>query len=237
MTPNVEIRHYRRGKLVSEQHIHNTWVYRARVYLAKLVSAHDWPPSAFYQSTERVKYMGLGIGGVHQSPLSTGAPLSSDYPPGSDAQYAAAGHVTDGDGYRHDWPEHPRLTDPNPDPILKPYTNQLIQTMERPVRKTGTAGTDYDSAPGTDVWLLGPPEVWFTHQQPSELTVHASVDGSSDYLLSGYTVVPITEAALFTDAADVNAPYNLLVAYLTFDTILLDANSLVEFIWHVRFAP
>lgn len=219
MKMNVDIRHFRRGCLIEERHVHNTWVYNGRVYLAEIVGAFDWPPTTLADRKDRLKYVGLGIGGVGQHPMVASAPFPGRYSPGSDPL------STTGDQYRHDWPE----TNPG-----------VLSTLEMPVRVTG-GETDYPGA-GSDVWLLQPPaaddQVWFTHQTLQELTVHAEVDCSAgEYIYGSFTQMPISEAGLFTDTADVNTPYNPVVAYLTFDTIILDADSFVEFIWHVRFVP
>jgi len=126
-----------------------------------------------------------------------------------------------------------------------------IQTLELPVRKSGgSLGYGDPLLPATDVWLFSPPDVYFTHQTSQSVTAHCFIDASTDVVYAPFTQMPLTEAGLYTDgvhnaggatpsdvAVDVNKPYSPLVAYVNFDTILLDSNSTVEFIWSVRFAP
>jgi hypothetical protein len=52
--------------------------------------------------------------------------------------------------------------------------------------------------------------------------------------------VPLTEAGLHTDEAAVlptagTLPFNPVMAYVSFDTILVTPNTVVEFIWSVKF--
>ena len=213
MTPNVFIKHYRRGKLVETREQHNVWTLGGRVYLAQMLGlSFAYLP----ERSDRLMYMGLGIGGKHRSPLATVPPFSVSYPAGSDP------NATMGNEYDPDSPLHPP-----------------ISTLELPVRFSGGV-VAYPGAPG-DMWLIGPPGLYTTHcvvpASRTDVTVHAAADPSGgDYTYGWFSQMPISEAGLYLDSAiSSGVAYNALVAYVSFDTLLLDKTSYVEFIWHVRF--
>ncbi len=221
MKNNVLINVYERGELAEQREGHNVWVDRGRQYLAEMVgySSYTGPVA---ERSDRIRYMGLGIGGSRQNrnDLTDSAPLSTSYPAGEDP------NATTGSTYRKEYPISP-----------------LITTLERPIRITG--GTNpYSSAAPTDVWLIDTPDLFFTHQSLYEVTVHGFVDCSAGQVIYGpWSSMPISEMALFTDESGALAPvvaksfpYSPLVAYFSFDTILLNVNSAVEVIWRVRFA-
>jgi len=70
-----------RGKIVLKREGHNIWLNLGREYLAQLISYSSFAGPTTYRD-DRIRYMGLGIGGVRQlipvvaniPPLSTGYP-------------------------------------------------------------------------------------------------------------------------------------------------------------------
>jgi hypothetical protein len=70
-----------RGKIVARRVGHNIWVDLGRTYLASLISYASFGPDTAEQNN-RIKYMGLGIGGTRQTSLSVAnsSPMSDAYP-------------------------------------------------------------------------------------------------------------------------------------------------------------
>jgi hypothetical protein len=75
-----------RGKIVAQRNGHNIWVNLGREYLAGLLAYSSFAPLTT-ERDDRIRYMGLGIGGTRQLALGTanGAPLVTAYP-GANAQ-------------------------------------------------------------------------------------------------------------------------------------------------------
>jgi len=230
MTPNVFIKHRRWGKLVEERAVHNSWAERGREYLRNIVTE-----SMIYAAVEnrRLKYMSLGMGGVYRSHLATVSPLIGSHSPGDQPGNSLEPRGTAGNTYRSD-----NLTGSG-DGII-PH----VSTLELPARVSG--GTlDYDASAtaGTDVWYIQDPNLYITMLGKEGLAVHASVDCTTgDYIYPvgptpDFPQVPISEAGLHLDDVTEGQPYEPLVAYASFGTILLDAGSHLEVVWQVRFAP
>lgn len=212
MTPNVFVKHWQRGVLFETREVHNVWTDYGAQYLCELATG---------ERSDRVCYFGLGLGGIYRGADATQAPLVSTYPAGYAPKLVppdfTPGAFTAGNEYDH----------------LKPLSPK-VGTLELPLKLSGGAAP-YPGAP-TDVWVAGPPNVYITHITTQEATVHAIVDPTAgEYLLGLFLEVPVAEAALFTSATDVNAPYGDVVAYVNFQPLVLNANSLVEFVWRARF--
>jgi hypothetical protein len=214
---NVFINVFEDGRLIEQYEGHNVWVDRGRQYLAEMAGYTEYTVPTPERS-ERVRYMGLGIGGDKQNrlDLANAAPIVTAYPAGFDPL------ATTGNTYRKEYPIDPFIT-----------------SLERPIRITG--GTNpYASAAPTDEWLLDDPNLFFTHLSLYELTVHGFINcGAGEVIYGPWSEMPLSEMALFTDETgivDKNIPYSLAVAYFSFDTILLNSKSVLEFIWRVRFA-
>jgi hypothetical protein len=176
--------------------------------------------------TDRIHYLALGIGGLLQTDARVdAAPFTDAYPVGLAARrwpplFPLDGYTT-GKEYDMHSPNAPR-----------------IETLERPVRRTGSE-TAYPGE-AADRWFIEPPNLWHTHRSLTEVTVHARFDcAAGDFVWGSFSAVggvPISEAGLVTSlAAPTGVPYTPLVAYINFDTIVLQPDSEGEFVWRVRF--
>lgn len=224
MTSNVSILVRERGKIVERRAVHNTWVERGDVFLASSIALSAFGPD-IPEREDRIRYLGVGIGGYQQGALIPAA-VDTAYPAGSDP------FATTGVEYREDFPF---IHDSGP-----PVTHSPLTTLERPVRITG-GSNPYSTAAVSDRWLVDTPKFFVTHLTLSELTVHATIDCTAgDVVYGSFTDVPISEAGLFTDEVAVDpldgtTPFKPLMAYVTFDTISLSASRVLELIWSVRF--
>jgi len=213
MKNNVVIKHYKKRQLVEVRELHNIWTSVGHTYLAEMVSLTSLDPDVPIRS-DRLKYFALGMGGTRGG-VSVDPTVAATYPAGSDP------NATAGNEYNVAFPGYPPIT-----------------TLELPVKRTGGA-TAYPGAP-SDEWLFGPTEGVFTtrYEDDISLTLHAPIDTSGGDITGIWGpvhVVPITEAALLTSAADVNTAYNEVLAYISFDSIYLDDDTQLEFVWTVRF--
>ncbi len=70
-----------RGKIVARREGHNIWLNLGREYLAQLLSYSSFSPVTPTRN-DRIRYMGLGIGGTRQLALgvANAAPLAAAYP-------------------------------------------------------------------------------------------------------------------------------------------------------------
>jgi len=77
---NLKLTLYERGKIVGRREGHNIWVDLGREYLAELICYSSFDPDLKVRD-DRVKYMGLGIGGTRQLALPTAnsAPMVPAY--------------------------------------------------------------------------------------------------------------------------------------------------------------
>lgn len=233
MTPNFLIRHFKLGKLVEERSIHNSWAERGREWLSWIVALQA--PSASYEQ-RRIKYMSLGMGSINRSGLVLVPPLSTSHSTGEDPRGTA------GNTYRDD-----NLTGSS-DGVIPD-----VSTLEMPARVTGTSSPpdDYPDAITNedDTWYIEDPNLYTSVIGETVsgdyickgLGIHAFVDCTAgDYIYPvgtpHFSQVPISEAGLHLDDIETTKPYEALVAYVNFGTILLDAESQLEIIWQVRFA-
>jgi len=215
MRGNVRITIRERGKIVGRREGHNVWVDLGEKYLAEVISLSAFGPDT-PERDDRLKYVGLGIGGAEQSlfTIASSPPYSTSYPAGADP------NATTGNEYRDDVPTQP-----------------LVTTLERPVRVSG-GSTAYPGA-GSDVWLVGPPKILTLHPALTKVEIVAFVDGTAgDVVYSPFDTLgmPLSEAGLFLSSVTVpGVPFNPLVAYHTFDTINLTTAVDLEFSWTVSF--
>lgn len=75
---NLELTFRERGKIIGRRVGHNIWLDLGREYLAKLMS---FKAAWAYEREDRIKYMGLGIGGTRQIALAVAnaVPLVTAY--------------------------------------------------------------------------------------------------------------------------------------------------------------
>lgn len=79
---NLKLTARERGKIVARREGHNIWLDVGREWIAKLIAYENFLPDT-PEEDNRIKYMGLGIGGNRQVALTTVAnvpPMSADYP-------------------------------------------------------------------------------------------------------------------------------------------------------------
>lgn len=220
MKHNVRIIHRQRGKIVDRRSGHNVFVDAGREWLADLISLLSHNPDVG-EDDDRIKHMGLGIGGIEQiDPAVNAVPLSTSYPVGSDP------NITTGSEHDDAFASKPLGVN-----------GGVITTLERPVRVTG-GSTAYPGA-GGDLWLSDAqsPTFIMTHPTAYSTRFHAFFDASAgDFVYSPFLAMPLSEAGLFTSSATIpGVPFNTLVAYHTFATIVLSPVSELEVIWDVNF--
>lgn len=224
MRTNVDILHYKRGKLVEVRRGHNIWTDNGRAWLSEMVGYLAFDPSELVENNARLRYFGVGMGGRKAALVSSGPDFVAAYPPGQDP------NTTDGRQYQQEDP-----------------TGPPISTLERPIRRSGPNDPVTDPYPGdpTDVWLYE--DVPIHRQDNQSLTINVDVDCTGGEIIYGSFLPPptgngsgmvISEAGLFNDDTGVspNQPYSPLVAYINFGTIQLTVESLVRFSWTIRFA-
>lgn len=120
---NLNLTLRERGKIQDRRVGHNIWLNTGREFLAQLIAYSSFSPLTPIRN-DRIRYMGLGIGGNRQQAVaqSNMSPLGGATPPNA---YAGTNSQTD--------------TDP------------LVTRLERPVRLVGT--TDPYPGDASDVWL------------------------------------------------------------------------------------
>lgn len=211
MKNNVFIKARERGKLAYNWEGHNTWTTFGREYLSDLLAFASYGPDTPLTS-ERIKHMQFGIGGVQQGSIPGG--VATAYPAGFDP------NATTGNEYDHTYP-----------------TNPPINTLERPVRLSG--GTNpYNTAPGTDVWLTSSSMPKFFVGFPNSTSVSfkyfiRGMDGDISY--GSLTQVPVSEAGLVLSSGNINTAYNSVVAYVDFTPLQITASIEAEVTWIVGF--
>lgn len=217
---NVFIEHRRGGKLVETRELHNVWTAFGKQYLSRLVAYQTIDPVGgdVPQEVTRLRYFGLGMGGIEAAGISFSPTFVAAYPPGFDPN-ASNGHA------------YNRI-----DPTSPP-----ISTLERPIRISGSSDP-YPGDPG-DIWLIGPPNFDAYYKDINSVSFQIEVSSNGGQIVYGtFPYMPISEAALFTSGANINAPYNdhspynSAVAYINFATIIMQSDSVITFSWTVRFA-
>lgn len=132
-----------------------------------------------------------------------------------------------------------QLAQANASPLVTAYPGTNVQTdidpsivgLERPVRFTGSS--DPYPGQGADVWLgqVGAPVVHGTSRE----STFSRLISQSDISYAPFSMVPLSEIALFTAAANPNIYNNNAIAYDTFDTLSKTIAFEFEVQWTVRF--
>lgn len=83
---NLSLTLRERGKVVGRREGHNIWLDLGREYLARLIAFKSFGPDVA-EETQRIKYIGLGIGGTRQLVQPVPDPVGSAYNlPGGNSQ-------------------------------------------------------------------------------------------------------------------------------------------------------
>lgn len=213
---NLKITARERGKIVARSEGHNIFVNLGREWLAKLIGYGSYSMGAGVPVTDdRIRYMGLGIGGNRQVALG----LANASPVG--------GGVA---------PNHYAGTNVQDD------VTPTATTLERPVRVSwsGAVPTASPYDPAGDIWMGEVSPVTFpvaTTTLFQRLFTTTEINGPLSY----YNAVPLSEIALFHNGCDITSPSsaanptNTYVAYDTFDTIVKTVAVEIDFEWELRF--
>lgn len=206
---NLELTCRERGKIVSRRVGHNIWLNLGREYLAKLIAYSLYGDPGTPEEDMRIRYMGLGIGGVRQVALgvANNSPLGGNVPPNA---YAGTNAQTD----------------------LSPS----VTTLERPVRISG-GSTDYNSPVITDVWLGQcqiPTHPTATQTNFRRLFTEDEISYAPFLTVPLSEVMLFTNGTL-TNPNYVNQAFNTGVAYDTFDSLSKTNAFTLEISWTVRF--
>lgn len=197
-----------RGKIVTRRETHNIFLDVGREWLSQLISYQSYGPDV-YQRDDRVRYIGFGIGGSRQI-----APATADASPigGPGDPYAANSAAGIGSNSQTD-------TDPS------------VTRMERPVRVSG--GVANYPGLGGDEWL-GLIQAPAEHNTGTSTTFRR-VFTQEELSYGPFTSVPLSEAMLFTSAANQNFYLNTGIAYDTFDTLSKTTAISIEVEWTFTF--
>lgn len=204
---NLIITARERGKIIARREGHNIWTDVGSSYLAELIAFSNPQTQTTYRD-DRIKYMGVGIGGTAQKAktFSDIWPLGDiDAPEGGSGAYTGTNEQTD--------------------------TDATVSIIERPVKLSGVFAP-YDEPDPNDIWIgiVGIPDL----SLPNQVTftrVFTQAEINFNVLVS----VPLSEIGLFTSAADPNSYTNEMVAYDTFDTISKTAAINLEVVWTIHF--
>lgn len=197
-----------RGKIVARRDGHNIFVDLGRGWLSQLIAFASYNPDV-YQRDDRVRYMGLGIGGTRQLALTT----ANSAPIGGPGDAYEANSATGIGGNAQ--------TD----------LDRTVTTLERPVRVSGGV-TNYPGV-SSDQWL-GLIQAPVQHPSGTS-TLFSRVFLSTEVSYMPYASVPLSEVGLFTSNANPNFYLNTLIAYDTFDTLSKTSSISIEVDWTFNF--
>lgn len=223
----LSLREEPHGKIVDQRKVHNIFTDYGREWISELISL-DTGATPF--RSDRVRYMGFGIGGTNQSIESaTLRGTWAGFP--NHWGYTNPLDPTTG-GYGHDGT--PGSGDPTQD-----ETDPTITGLEYPVQVTSTDYFDEIVLPATF---------------PEAGTVRfTAVLGYNQVSFGSATSVPLSEIGLFTESRQatrdeaplpqdrevIPAPplgVRYMVAYNTFDVISKTSALVLQVDWEIRFA-
>lgn len=188
-----------RGKIVARRVGHNIFLDLGREWLSELIAYQSFGPDVPFRD-DRIKYMGLGIGGSRQVALGVA--------------------------------NSPPITPPYSGTNVQTDTDPTVQTLERPVRVSGSAAA-YPGIAGDEwVGLIGSADPNTVPKQVTYTRVFTQVEVS----YGAFASVPLSEIGLFTSAADPENYQNTAVAYDTFDTLSMTTAIELEVDWTLRFS-
>jgi len=127
----------------------------------------------------------------------------------------------------------------NSSPITPPYsgsnlqtdTDRTVDTLERPVRISGSSSA-YPGVAG-DLWL-GQIQAPVSHPQSTQAQFRRLL-GQGEISYAPFLSVPLSEVGLFTSDKNPEEYLNTLIAYDTFDTISKTTAVEIEVVWTFRF--
>jgi len=193
-----------RGKIVQRSESHNIFLDLGREWLSRLIAYNSYSPEA-YQRDDRVRYIGLGIGGVRQ--IAPG--VANQSPVGGPGDpYEASSAVGIGSNVQTDM-------------------NRSVTALERPVRLRGSS-LGYPGV-GGDVWL-GQLQAPVEHSTGTSATFRR-VFTQEEVSYTPFTSLPISEAMLCTTRADPGFYLNTGIAYDCFDTVSKNSAISLEVEW------
>lgn len=209
---NLIITARERGKLVARREGHNIWVNLGREFIAYSLGYSSYLPSGegVPERTDRIRYMGLGIGGNRQNTpaIANSAPVVGHYP--------GTNSFTDTDPTRSTLERPVRVSWGNQPPTAPPYDPSVDQWYGQVAPLVGTAG----------------------HPTPySTRFVRVFLSYEVNGIDSFYPVVPVSEIGLFTSnivpsrPSSSSVPTNTYVAYDTFDAIPKTIGVDLQFDW------
>ncbi len=125
----------------------------------------------------------------------------------------------------------PPISTAYPGTNVQTDSDLVVQTLERPVRVTGSQ--DPYPGQGADVWLA---QVQAPAAHPvATQTTFSRVFTETDVSYGSFLSVPMSEIMLFTGDKNVNVYNNTGIAYDTFDTVSKTAAIEFEANWTIRF--
>lgn len=204
---NLRITLRERGKIVTRREGHNIWLDIGRVYLASLLGYSSYGPLTPEQ-TNRISYMGFGVGGTKQSTYS----------------------VANNDPILLHYPGTNLTTDTEPG-VTKLERPARFSWATGPLAPTIGGGGALIYDPG-DVWLR---QVQVPTHPITTSATFSIVASTSDFNGGYYLAVPLSEIGLFQREANVNVYNNSPVAFDTFDTIQETGAFDLNVSWTIRF--
>jgi hypothetical protein len=200
---NLRLTMRERGKIVARREGHNIWLDLGRELITHLLSYISFAPLTPARD-DRVRYIGLGIGGTRQiaTSVSSVPPMSTDY--------AGTNLQTD--------------TDPTIQQLERPVrVSGLSGGHHLTDVWMGQIQAPPDFSPSPTPPLPTPSQVTYRR-----LFTYAEIS------YAPYLIVPLSEVGLYTNNANPNDPSSTVVAYDTFETLSKTLKFQLEVEWSIR---